>query len=866
MLWIAQPTTDDPQGLVAPRATFPASALPLMLILTLALGAARPATAQDGGSAGADDPWAGVEEMIVQGTGTEGLLATAGTSMTAFDAGELEAIGASDVSDLAQFTPNLEIKTAGATSATLFIRGIGLNDFTANGSGAVAVYQDDVPLNLPAIQLGQLFDVNEVQVLKGPIGTGPARNASAGAIKIYANKPTGSLGAALRFDYGNYDFKDAEGYLEAPILPDTLSTRVAFRFTERDGLMRNRCADLSGTDLTVGTGCGKLPEQVIPDGLAKNINDRFSWAVRNITRFEPDLADLDTTWLLGLNLSRIDQYGTVGTPIGAQEGVLGIADQSGYKASEVAEEEAAFLANLPPRPPGSTCRRFPDTPGCDSRQIAQDALARRLTRRPVDAEPFVGDFNTDGYERQSTWGGFLRGEWTTGAATFTSITGYQFYDREREVDADYGANQLLQFVTDDNAWQTTQEFRAGGELETLPISWEVGSYALFEELDFQQLTLPPVRTGVFSIDQAFEQKTQSAAAYGELVWAFMDGFELEVGARYNWERKQIDADVILEKTIPICQNRTIGERTGSLVCKQTETFDHPTGVVKLTYFISSDISVSAKFTHGWKGAQFNVRDGTVQSLATDIASPEKLDAFEWGFKGSWFDGRASLRGALFWYDYQDYQVFAFTNNVGTPPQRIVVNADDAQLYGAEVEARAEPLDGLVFDLRFGWIESKFLNFTQIQRRRVSASDDAPGSIIQITNEWDGNRLPNTPRYTVNFAVEYTLEIGLLGSLTPRYDMAWTDDVFFDQSEGRGEIGLAGRAFPDFTIGQKAFALHNFRLTYRPVNEHMEISGWVRNLTNELYKTTAFNASQGARIIGTFLGDPRTYGLSVTAKF
>ena len=123
-------------------------------------------------AAAADDPWAGVEEMLVTGDNVEGLLTTSGTSMTAFDAMEIQALGIEDVSDLAQFTPNLEIKTSGATTATLFIRGIGLNDFTANGSGAVAVYQDDVAMNLPAIQLGQIFDVSGVEVLKGPIGIG----------------------------------------------------------------------------------------------------------------------------------------------------------------------------------------------------------------------------------------------------------------------------------------------------------------------------------------------------------------------------------------------------------------------------------------------------------------------------------------------------------------------------------------------------------------------------------------------------------------------------------------------------------------------------------------------------------------------
>ena len=99
--------------------------------------------------------------------------------MTAFTPEELAAIGAAHISDLANFTPNLEFVVAGSTSPTFFIRGIGLNDFNANAAGAVAVYQDDVPLNSPALQLGSLFDVENAAVLRGPQGTGPFRNASA---------------------------------------------------------------------------------------------------------------------------------------------------------------------------------------------------------------------------------------------------------------------------------------------------------------------------------------------------------------------------------------------------------------------------------------------------------------------------------------------------------------------------------------------------------------------------------------------------------------------------------------------------------------------------------------------------------------
>ena len=189
-------------------------------------------------------PSGAVEEIIVKGAESATLSdITTGDSVTAFNVADLAALGAQSIEDLASFTPNLEIVTAGATTPTFFIRGVGLNDFNPNSTGAVAIYQDDVAINAPALQLGTLFDMEGVNVLRGPQGTGIARNASAGAIKIYTRKPTGQFGGYLRSEVGNYDFQDYEGAVEAPIYEDILSGRLAFRLTQRDGTMKNRCAD-----------------------------------------------------------------------------------------------------------------------------------------------------------------------------------------------------------------------------------------------------------------------------------------------------------------------------------------------------------------------------------------------------------------------------------------------------------------------------------------------------------------------------------------------------------------------------------------------------------------------------------------------
>jgi iron complex outermembrane receptor protein len=355
----------------------------------------------------------------------------------------------------------------------------------------------------------------------------------------------------------------------------------------------------------------------------------------------------------------------------------------------------------------------------------------------------------------------------------------------------------------------------------------------------------------------------SLGVFAEFEWDFLEDFTLEGGVRYNWERKFFDADIILRPNAPNPSDQCRATPDGRIPpCQRTVTVDHPTGTVGLRYRVDEARSVYLKYSHGWKGAQFNARDGIQRNQVTDVADPEIIDAFEFGFSGTWWDDRISLDGALFWYSYQNYQVFTFTNDANVPPQRVVINANDALLYGAELEGRIEPIDGLDATIRFGWLESRFLDFTDSVIRRTESAGNR-----RIVIDYNGNPLPNAPLFKVSGSLQYALDLGRVGTLTPRWDFAWTDDVAFDPSGGRGSPDANGQIFlPENTIGQEAFILHDFRLTYQPRESQIEVSGWVRNMTNEVYKQLAFDASAGPGLVGNLLGNPRTYGLSAKVSF
>jgi iron complex outermembrane receptor protein len=167
---------------------------------------------------------------------------------------------------------------------------------------------------------------------------------------------------------------------------------------------------------------------------------------------------------------------------------------------------------------------------------------------------------------------------------------------------------------------------------------------------------------------------------------------------------------------------------------------------------------------------------------------------------------------------------------------------------------------LILEARFSWLESEFLDFTD--------TNTIFSGFGFITEEVDfsGNRLPNSPRFKISASARYPFDLGRFGTLTPRYDMTYTGEVFFDPSEGRGAprnpvFGLAP-SLPKYAVGQQAYLLHDVRLSYLLPGEHIEISGWVRNLTDERYKTYVAEATGIASLLN-WIGAPRTYGGSLS---
>ena len=182
-----------------------------------------------------------IEEIIVTAQKREQRLSDVGIAVTAFSADDLSEFGWNEPADLAGQTPNMNVNQVfGNSIPNVSIRGIGLNDYAVNNNPAVGVYLDEVYLVSPAMLSFQLFDLERVEVLKGPQGTLYGRNTTAGAVNFVSKRPGDEAEGDLRVGYGSFERTEIQGAVSGS-LSESLSGRLSFRVDRQsDGHQDNR--------------------------------------------------------------------------------------------------------------------------------------------------------------------------------------------------------------------------------------------------------------------------------------------------------------------------------------------------------------------------------------------------------------------------------------------------------------------------------------------------------------------------------------------------------------------------------------------------------------------------------------------------
>ena len=588
-----------------------------------------------------------LEEIIVTAQKREQSLQDVGVAVTAFTEDQISEFGFRTSTDLVAMTPGLNYTVPNAESSQInfFLRGVGLNDFADANENPVAVYVDNIYRPAMGGLSFQLFDVERVEVLRGPQSALFGRNTNGGLVHFLSKRPTRELDGHVNLSLAS----NSERKFEAAVGGGNseVSARLSAAMHRHDGYTKNR---------------------VGPD-----YNETDAVGLRGQLLFTPsDDVDFLVNAYYSKNDAAVGAWQHEATTLNASgESVpLGVSEQStgvDCNADGVSDE-----GDLRPAP-GTDCFGYRDT----------------------DGDPYAGEFDRDGRVRAESSGVSLTLNVNLGGTLITSITGFQNVDRLQSEDTDAGPFPLIQPTFAAETDTITQELRVAGESEAL--RWLAGFYYFDNEVrgDYD---LDLTNLDFVNFNANYIQETKSIALFGQIEYDLSEQWTLIAGARLASEEKVLD---YLNRDTTGFYTGIIGLPTdvafdfdqasvGDLAVQDEDSFS---GKLELDWRLNDNLLVYGSLSRGVKSAGFNVGflDGNFvfasNSVETVPYGSETLNSLELGFKSTIAGGRARLNGSAFVYDYQDLQTFRFEIL-----NQVIFNSD-AEVRGLELELQTSPADG-----------------------------------------------------------------------------------------------------------------------------------------------------------------------------
>lgn len=602
-------------------------------VAAIAMGlASMPAIAQD---APADDLG---QEIIVTATKTATAASKTPVALSVFSGEQLSKAGAVSVADLRNLAPSVEVGSA-SQGAAIAIRGIGSTDPTSKGSQGVVFNLDNLPFGRPQVMGLAFFDLERVEVLRGPQGTLYGRSATAGVINLITAKPKHELQAAAAVEVGNFATRRADAMINLPV-GDAFALRAAVNYNKRDGFLN---PVLVNSALTPGV----LPNQ-------RKQSDEDNWAARI-----SGLAELGDKGSLVLT-------GTFGH--------IGGAGDVSY---------------------GALYNRATTMDGADARKIYYNPYAGGLDD---DYTIINGELNYDlGPVRFTYDGGHLnfRANDNKFASTndpaangnaflFTLYKGKITVDSHevRLSNAEAGA---LTWVVGGNIWKERIDEKDGNWKVDLGPTCPAGTVAS------TCIEPNPHIVGVTT------HKSQSL--FGQANYEVIDGLKLTAGLRYTWDELSRDAtravgglaNAFTNEAGATCGIESYCIGTPNQGRSKTSKLTWRAGI---DYQITPSQLIYASVATGYKAGGFNDLDPTTSSRSSAPYEPEELIAYEVGFKGR-ITNALRFNTAAYYYDYSKYQLtgatFLTPNITGGPPAVLIYTVDNpAKAYGWENELNWEP--------------------------------------------------------------------------------------------------------------------------------------------------------------------------------
>ncbi|MBL8268445.1 TonB-dependent receptor [Steroidobacter sp.] len=589
-----------------------------------------------------------LEEVTVTAQKREQALQDVGISVAAFSGEQLQRLGLNNTTAIAQQVPALRLQSFSPALTIFSLRGVSQNNFQDNLEAPVAVYMDGAYVATMNAINAQMFDMERVEVLRGPQGTLFGRNATGGLIHFISRRADeDAFNGYAEVSASEFGTHSAEAAIGGG-LADNLRARLAARYEESDGYIR------PGTAFGVpasGGRAGGAHGYAVRGSIQADLSERVLLDVTAAYSRDDDVP----TGQYVFTLAGFDPN----TGLGAFTNAVDPADPEGP------------LVNFERRPiTGNVWRHWSNEFPSFNRDVK--SLTAQIT----------ADLSDD--------------------IELVSISNGMQMDKAYVEDSGQGFGHFPYFTNNDYD-QWSQELRLSGGQGDL--RWQTGAYYLDMTADTSQVVEGPLALGGTSDTQRMSTygtvRSKNWSVFGQVEYDIAPQWTLIGGARWSQDDKHLDMTRFYQDVpngIPSTKLFDIRD-TGVPGVDDIDYSDYAARA-QLNWKAQEDVLVFLAFNRGIKGGNWSLDPLGSVGIANIKHKPEKLNSYELGTKADLLDNRLRVNVTAFHYDYKDYQAFSL---LGITPQ---VSNSDAKATGGELEISVAPFGGLTLSAGAAFIDSK----------------------------------------------------------------------------------------------------------------------------------------------------------------
>ena len=755
-------------------------------------------------------PTIGISDIVVTAQKKSENLQSVPISVAAVGGATISSLAITTLQGLQGAVPNVQIDNFANTpnNAVFSIRGIGVIEPDPYAGNTVSIVVDGVPQFFSMGALVDTYDVNRVEILRGPQGTLFGANTTGGVVNVISSQPKGEFGGYLKLTAGNWHRMDINGAIEVPLVKDLVSFRLAAIHTQRDGFVTNI---YNGADM----------------------------GHKNVTALRPQLL---ITPASDLKITLQGEYVRArnGAPVVVNGALPG-------EANYVAAGTYANGAVLP-------------------MYVSPCAVAGQPCAAP--SHYYSGLQGVPDISNMDTFFGVSTINWNnTPLGNISAITGYKHFVLFEYTDQDGTAQNNNSTRRRTQGWQVSQELRDDFKLNDM-ISGTVGGFYMktqYEHYQRYHLDFAIPGGGLDQLNQQF-QTTQSVSAFTQTYVHLTDRLKASAGIRVTHDsidaRSTLDTGLyapalnapnwmdVPNATGPLV-NAVLG---GPQVARNMLTTPSATAIdtggskgwtnagwkLGLDYTLAANQMIYASWARGFKSGGYTGRIGVAADGDTPY-NPEKVDTFELGTKLDLIPHRVRFNLTGFYTNYRDMQVAEIYFDSATNVQgNRILNAAKSRIYGFEAETQIVPTDGLTLRGSLAYLNAKYKQFLY--------DDPVSGSVVNLA----GADLQNAPHWSGTIGANYTVPVGDGAKVIA--DVAWmyTAKKFY----------TAITDTPRSTV--QATSLVDGTLTYHADGDRYTIGLWVKNAANKHYISTVYDSPGYMGLVG--YAPPRQWGICAQANF